>query len=245
MPLLDHFHPPLSKRRHWESFHSCWATHLAGQLNLSPMPAGYIAEPNAKLGVKVGTDVGTFEGEGGDPLPEPPNGAVATADWAPPQPSVVVPVDLADVDVFEVKVYDEDRARTLVAAVELVSPSNKDRPIHRQAFVAKCAAYLQADVSVIVVDVVTSRRHNFHKALLKFLGGNGSAARAVASHLYAVAYRARPAGARLLLEAWPAVLKVGAALPVLPLWLAEDIVVPLDLEGAYRKACQSLAILNG
>ena len=25
MPLLDHFHPPLSDERHWESFHAAWA----------------------------------------------------------------------------------------------------------------------------------------------------------------------------------------------------------------------------
>ena len=25
MPLLDHFHPPLSTQRHWESFHTTWA----------------------------------------------------------------------------------------------------------------------------------------------------------------------------------------------------------------------------
>jgi hypothetical protein len=24
MPLLDHFHPPLSTERHWESFYAAW-----------------------------------------------------------------------------------------------------------------------------------------------------------------------------------------------------------------------------
>lgn len=33
MPLLDHFHPPLHPRHHWESFHSNWATRLADALN--------------------------------------------------------------------------------------------------------------------------------------------------------------------------------------------------------------------
>lgn len=39
MPLLDHFHPPLNKRPHWESFHSTWATLIARQLNLGQLPA--------------------------------------------------------------------------------------------------------------------------------------------------------------------------------------------------------------
>jgi hypothetical protein len=33
MPLLDHFRPPLSGRRHWHSFHNSWATYLAADLN--------------------------------------------------------------------------------------------------------------------------------------------------------------------------------------------------------------------
>jgi hypothetical protein len=35
-----------------------------------------------------------------------------------------------------------------VAAIEIVSPANKDRPEHRRKFVAKCAALLQQGVSV-------------------------------------------------------------------------------------------------
>jgi hypothetical protein len=39
----------------------------------------------------------------------------------------------------------------------------KDRPENRQAFVAKCAGYLREQVSVVVVDVVTTRRANLHQ----------------------------------------------------------------------------------
>jgi len=42
-------------------------------------------------------------------------------------------------DVYEVLVYDEKRRCRVVAAVEIVSPANKDRPEHRRAFVSKCA----------------------------------------------------------------------------------------------------------
>ena len=28
MPLLDHFHPPVSERRSWEGFHSLWVAAL-------------------------------------------------------------------------------------------------------------------------------------------------------------------------------------------------------------------------
>ena len=43
MPLLDHFHPPLSRERHWESFHGTWAGAIADALN-RVLPRGYFAE---------------------------------------------------------------------------------------------------------------------------------------------------------------------------------------------------------
>jgi hypothetical protein len=49
MPLLDHFHPPLSEERHWEGFHSKWANCLVDALNERLLPPGYFAEPNIHL----------------------------------------------------------------------------------------------------------------------------------------------------------------------------------------------------
>ena len=43
MPLLDHFHPPLYPRRHWESFHTQWASCIAASLNAS-LPDDFFAE---------------------------------------------------------------------------------------------------------------------------------------------------------------------------------------------------------
>jgi hypothetical protein len=60
--------------------------------------------------------------------------------------------------------------RRLVAAVEIVSPSNKDRPEHRRVFAAKCAALLQQKVCVALVDVVTTRQFNLYSDLLELLG---------------------------------------------------------------------------
>ncbi|HTU20161.1 MAG TPA: DUF4058 family protein [Gemmataceae bacterium] len=239
MPLLDHFHPPLD-RRNWESFHGGWIFQLVGQLNLRPMPYGFLAEGNVHIGITVVADVAAFEED--VPSRERSNGAVATAVWAPPQPPLVVPVDFSTLESFEIRIYDQDRARTLVAAVELVSPGNKDRPESRRAFLDKCAAYLREGVSVVVVDVVTSRRHNFHAALMELFNGGEAAMRAITSDLYAVAYRVHLVGQRTQLEAWPAELALGAPLPTMPLWLTESLCVPLDLEAGYQAACRYAAI---
>jgi len=54
-----------------------------------------------------------------------------------------VETDVPDYDEYEVCIYDAERGRQLVAAIELVGSGNKDRPHKRNAFVGKCAALLQ------------------------------------------------------------------------------------------------------
>ena len=61
MPLLDHFHPPLSSQRHWESFHTTWASALADALNERWLPEGYFAEEQVHPSARVEIDVATFE----------------------------------------------------------------------------------------------------------------------------------------------------------------------------------------
>jgi hypothetical protein len=94
---------------------------------------------------------------------------VATV-WAPAAPTLTVETELADQDEYEVRVYDARHGRRLVAAVELISPANKDRPESRAQFVAKCAAMLRRHVSVVLVDLVTSRTTNLYAELLNLIG---------------------------------------------------------------------------
>ncbi|MHB1425817.1 MAG: DUF4058 family protein [Gemmataceae bacterium] len=239
MPLLDHFHPPLD-RRSWENFHGGWIFQLVGQLNMRPLPYSFLAEGNVHLGITVAADVAAFEED--NPIGERSNGAVATEVWAPPRPLFAVLVDFSTLETFEIRIYDQARARILVAAVELVSPGNKDRPESRRAFLDKCAAYLREGVSVVLVDIVTSRRHNFHAALMELFRGDEVAMRAVSSDLYAVADRVHLVGQRTQLEAWPTALVLGQSLPTMPLWLTESLCVPLDLEAGYQAACRYAAI---
>src|SRR2546425_12603202 len=99
MPLHDHFHPPLSTRRHWKGFHGTWAGTLARRLN-EILPARYYAEPTIDVGGQIEIDVATFDEEAWAPSSE---GGVATAGWAPPQPPIAVPIDFTGLDVFEVR----------------------------------------------------------------------------------------------------------------------------------------------
>lgn len=233
MPLLDHFNPPLSQRRRWESFHSAWAEALARLLNQGLLPARYYAEVHVKVGSRVEVDTGTFEEANGA---APDGGGVAV--WAPPRPSAVVPLSFTPPDVFEVQVLSDEEGPRLVAAVELVSPANKDRPAHRQAFAIKCASYLSQGISLIVIDIVTTRQANLHNEMMRLLGHGDTFALAAGTELYAVAYRPVVRQQVEEFDVWPAALALGQRLPVLPLALTAELAVPLDLEATYTAACQ-------
>jgi hypothetical protein len=239
MPLLDHFRPPLSISHPWMGFHSAWATAMAQQLNGDLLPAEYYAIPNVQLGGQVEIDVATLEQSG---TMAADDGAVATAVWAPPRPALVLPIDFAHLDVFEVQVLQDFGGPQLRAAIELVSPANKDRPSHRNAFAIKCASYLQRGVSVVIVDVVTERQANLHAALLGVLGQTGQPVWSSPSNLYALAYRAGQFEGQDQLEAWPERLDIAGVLPTLPLWLNVDLCVPFNLEESYDATCESLRI---
>jgi hypothetical protein len=142
---------------------------------------------------------------------------------------------------YEVRIYDSERGRRLVAAIEIVSPANKDRPEHRRAFVAKCATLLQQFVSVTIVDLVTTRNFNLYGDLLELLG-QADPSLAQESPLYAVTCHTTKRDDAWQLETWTHPLTLGQSLPILPLWLADDLAVPLELEECYEETCRVLRI---
>src|SRR5438045_2557029 len=101
MPLLDHFHPPLSRHRHWENLHSAWANALRDQLN-EVLPPRYFAEVQISLSHQVEIDVATFEEGLADPATQ---GGVAV--WAPPQPPQTILLSAAPTDVFAVRIFTD------------------------------------------------------------------------------------------------------------------------------------------
>jgi hypothetical protein len=221
MPLRDHFHSPLTDRRSWDGLHGAWPTIIVIGLNRN-LPQRYVAEPQIHLG-SIEVDV-------------------ATAIWSPPRPTLAVPTDLPSMDEYEVRVYDTKSARRLVAAIEIVSPANKDRPDHRRAFVAKCAALIQNRVCVAIVDLVTTRTSDLYSDLLELLGQADPSLSNEPSPLYAVSCRWARSGDAWQLETWRYPLTLGYSLPTLPLWLAEDLAVPLELELSYEETCRVLRI---
>jgi len=241
MPLRDHFRPPLSDRASWEELNGGWPMVIVQHLGRT-LPDRYVAAPRVHLGSQAEVDVATLDRAVGRVAGSgpPDNGGGPSAAWAPAAPTLAVETELADADEYEVREYDTQRGRRLVAAVELISPANKDRPESRGQFVAKCAALLRERVSVVLVDVVTVRDFNLYAELLQLIGERDPAMR---DAIYAVACRWCPRGASRWLEAWSRPLAVGEALPTLPLWLSDELAIPLDLEASYEQTCHDLRIL--
>jgi hypothetical protein len=244
MPLRDHLRPPVSSRHSWEGFHAQWPAMLVQHL-FPNLPVGYTAEPRVRLGRYDELDIGGFEGDEHDsPRAGADSGGVATAPYAAPNPTLTVDADLGEQYEYEVLVFDDERERTLVAAVEFVSPANKDRPEHRQAFVTKCAALLQKRVCVSIVDVVTVRQFNLYGELLELIGRSDPALGEQPPHLYAVTMRSRTQPQnRPVLDTWFYPLAPGQPLPPLPIWVNADLAVSLDLEGSYDDTCRVLRIV--
>jgi hypothetical protein len=227
MPLLDHFHPPLSERRQWHSFHHAWAAVIAFDLNRQ-LPQGYFADPNVQFGIEI--DVAAFEEEhaGGTP-----------PSWVPPAPTMTIPLTLVT-DVVEVAVYNSEAGPVLIGAIELVSPANKDRASTRDAFVSKCASFVQQGIGLVIADLVTDRKADLHADLLHRLD-HGAAP--PASDLWAASYRPTAADGSFNLDIWHDPLGIGALLPTLPFWLKDGPCIRLDLDATYTRTLKDQRML--
>ena len=219
-----------------------WPASIVQQLR-KQLPLGYVAEPRVHLGTLMEINVGALESaDVRGTAATNGNSGPATSAWSGSAPVVAVETDPPDEYEYEVRIFDLERQRKLVAAIELVTPANKDRAESRQAFVAKCAALLRRGIAVSIVDLVTLRHFNLYAQWMEFIGHPDRTMSSEDPPIYAASARWLAKGTRALLEAWSHTLVVGQPLPMLPLSLREDLVMALDLEESYEQACSDLWI---
>ncbi len=239
MPLRDHFHSPVNDKHRWDAVHGGWPMEIVRTL-FDLLPTGFVAEPQVYHGAPFEVDVSMIEDDAHSPAAGEGAGGTATFTAAP---TLTVPADLSTLDEYEVRVYDTDRERTLVAAIEIVSPANKDRPETRDQFIGKVATLLRHDVCVSIVDIVTTRQANLYAELLARLGRADPSLGDPPPFLYAVTLRTRkPKKSRPLLDAWYFPLAVGQPLPTIPLWLSPSLHISLPLDPSYQETCRLLRI---
>ena len=229
MPLHD-----WTDRRGWDGVHHLWITELLRWVK-PRLPTGYRAYIGSAPTVAVGAP------------PEKPD--VSVRQW-PEEPSAgssgptipSLPSENPDEEVAvalldpETSVFVESRGR-LVAALELVSPRNKDRPVARAGYLVRYVSYLLEGVHLLLVDV--------HRRPLGF-----SFADRIAEELQirqpscppplAVSYRVgepAAAGGRIL-AIWRRPLIAGGPLPNATLPLTVEAAVSVDLEQTYQRAVE-------
>lgn len=247
MPLRDHFHSPLDDVHSWDELHGMWPAMMVRQLS-EVLPKPCFAAPGLHLGTVLDVDPATFhksvasQGQGQKRGGEQGSG-VAVAAYAPPRPTRTVEPRLPRQDVYEVRIYDNRRDRRLVAAIELVSPSNKDCPETRASFVAKLAALLSQGVCVSLVDVVNLHESNLYEQLLDWLDSSDPALGDESPAMSALTLRLRQCGTQRLLDSWYDPLRIGQPLPILPIWLHDTLAVSLNLEESYEETCRLLRIV--
>jgi len=218
MPLLNHFRPPLSTKRHWHSFHNVWSSTLKTELNRI-LPEGYFAEANVQFGIEIDVAV-----------QEQAPAVRSNSAWMPKSPTLTVPFQ-PTTDTIEVLVFSTREGTILVGAVELISPANKDRSTSTEAFVSKCETYLNQGIGLVIVDVVTTLSANLHGDLMRRIGIEP----ATLAPLYATAYRTVEQNGDSVLKIWQEELFIDTALPTLPLWLKGGLCLPIELEKTYEQ----------
>ena len=246
MPLRDHFRPPISKRSSWEGFHGLWPGIIVQEL-VSSLPAGYVAEPRVHLGSYYEIDVCTFE-QSADEEPAsaaPPisNVGLATTLQAAPAPTLTLDAEFPEEYSYEVLIFDVEHERRLVAAVEIVSPANKDRPESRRLFAAKCFNLLKQGVCVSIIDLVTIRQFNLYAELLTLIKRSDPNHGSKPPSTYAVTCRKRDSEHGTKLDVWSSPIAIGQPLPALPIWLTDQLTLTLNLEVSYEETCRVLRIV--
>jgi hypothetical protein len=227
MPLHD-----WTDGRGWDGVGQLWINALLFWLQ-DRLPAGYRAYLGSVPGLSISTEPGrpdfgvrAWEPRGeesaapSESLIEGPQPDFKAAGLLHPQPRPAV------------HVYHHAQ---LVAAIELVSPRNKDRPSSREFYRNRYLSYLWSGVHLMLVDV--------HRRPLGFSFPEAMAAEVdcqfpVGLPPHAVSWNVggpTPEG-RQFLDGWSRSLAVGEALPCLPLALTAERSLVIDLERTYGEA---------
>jgi hypothetical protein len=230
MPLHD-----WTDERGWDSVHPFWLAYLVEWIQ-PRLPEGY----RAFLG---GVPALTVEADNGKP-------DVSVRQWGTGLPAKEVMTETAVLEPdLEANVFirlDPQRAvhidfhGQLIAALEVVSPRNKDRTNAKETYSNRYLGYLRLGVHLMLVDVLPRPRgFSFSDIITTGLGLELPPL----PPPFAVAYRVGevvPVGDDMgsLLALWRRPLRVGQPLPTLPLPLSVHRAIPIDLEETYQRAAK-------
>jgi Protein of unknown function (DUF4058) len=230
MPLHDWANLP-----GWDGMHLFWMSELARHIK-EQLPPGFRAYLGSGPAVAIGApparpDVSVRSQSSPNQVQENPLKGTAEQDAAPD-----VEIAVATLEIEPSLLVERDGR--LVAAVEIISPRNKDRPLSRTTYGRRYAGYLLEGVNLLLVDI-QPRPVNFSFA--DFIAAELQIPDQPALQPpMCISYRVgepAPTGGRFL-AIWRHFLKVGAKLPSAILPLDVNLSVTVDQEGSYMRAAR-------
>jgi hypothetical protein len=220
-------------------FHHSWIEEIARALNRGLLPRGFYAMAEQITG-NIGPDVLTlsrpvFGSLSAETLPT--DGGIAVAE-APPKARFHA---RAEVDIYASKaktvVIRHRSGHKVIAMVELISPGNKSSQTELKAFVQKADQALLAGIHLLIVDLFPPTVRDpwgIHRAIWGE-DREGDFALPEDKPLTCVSYVGYP-GIQVFLNP----VAVGDDLPNMPVFLTQDVYVPLPLEATYQSAWEAL-----
>ena len=232
----------------FHDFHLAWIAELRRSLNGGLLPQGYYALAEQVAG-EIVPDVLTLHQRSSDSaaaeLKEEfvngANAAVLTVTEAPPRVTVTATTNEAITLARRRRriVIRHSTGDRIVALIEIVSPGNKDSEPMMQAFVEKAAAALQQGYHLLIIDLWRPGSFDpsgIHALLWSLVGGTPYQPERD-KPLTLAAYAVQAPG---LVTAYVEPLKVGMALPDMPLFLAPEHYVNVPLEHTYAAAWEGV-----
>ena len=231
MPLQD-----WTDESGWDNFHQLWINRL--YYDIRPRLPGefraYLGSmPALTVSVTERPDVAVRQWQEEPPphvADESPNGSTAECQ----EPDQETATMMLDSHQTQQAIYVSYRGR-LAAAIELISPRNKDRPSARAYYVARYLGYLRDGADLLLIDILPRPlAFSFADSLAEEL----QIAQPPTPSPLVASYRVgEPAatGGRML-AIWRHALAVNEPLPAMPLPLTTHAALEIDLEKTYMQA---------
>ncbi len=227
----------------FHAFHTIWIGELNLALNSGLLPSGYYALPEQHTGYGI-ADILTLHAdpEPSNPLPPlPPDaetGGTAVAEAPPKVRRRQVMTDVS-AELRRSLAIRHVSGHRLIALLEIVSPGNKNRSQNLADFAMKVVDSLHHGVHVQIVDLfppTSNDPQGIHELVRQRIEKSDVAYDLPAAEpLTLASYIASPG-----IEAYLEHLKVGDALPDMPLFLRRDRYINVPLEATYQAAWRGM-----
>lgn len=219
----------------FHDFYNVWIAELRNALNRGILPQGYYALIEQHMGRSI-PDVLTLDVRPPETRASAnqPAGGLALAD-APPRVQRKITAEMSLRGRRRSLALRHVSGHRLVALIEIVSPSNKDRRDHVEQFASKIISALDLGVHVLLIDLFPPGRYDpagMHEVVWSLIEESENRSESTPGTGRTLAsYVAGPP-----VDAYLADLSVGGELPEMPLFLQTDRYINVPLEAAYQTA---------